>query len=164
MRPFIALALLTLLIPGRAPAGTADCLAEAAAKLAPASRLVIVCRNGTWFPARLIAVDTAAHVLSVTRTSPPDAEARSIPCRELREIRYRKAGRVQPGFMFLGLALGAAVGAGIGGAVHESSSSGFSPDLGGAPAGAAIGAGVGLVLGAVVSAILPSTRHIRIQE
>ena len=155
--------LLLLLAPAASQAAPRNCMAEASARLAPGSRLVLVYRDGMVLPARLVAADTARRELHVTTGEGDSLRALAVACREISEIRYQAAGQVKVGWMLLGLVGGAVVGGLVGNSMDPPDKSAFL-DFGGGPAGAAVGAGVGFLLGTVIPATIPSTRRIPILD
>lgn len=163
VRATIVTVLLILLAPAASQAATRNCMAEASARLAPGSRLVLVYRDGMVLPARLVAADTTRRALHVTTGEDDSLRALSVTCREISEIRYQAAGQVKVGWMLLGLVGGAVVGGLVGNSVDPPDKGAFL-DFGGGPAGAAVGAGVGFLLGTVIPATIPSTRRIPILD
>jgi hypothetical protein len=163
VRATIVTVLLILLAPAARPASARNCMAEASARLAPGSSLVLVYRDGMALPARLVAADTVQRALHVTTGEGDSLRALSVTCRELSEIRYRAAGKVKAGWMVLGIVGGAIIGGLVGNSTDPPDNGDFL-DFGGGPTGAAVGAGVGFLLGTVIPASIPSTRRIPILD
>ncbi|MGE5693288.1 MAG: hypothetical protein ACM3YF_05865 [Candidatus Zixiibacteriota bacterium] len=131
------------------------CLEQVAQKIRPGSKIILIQPDGKWIKGRFETVDLGQSLLTLSSLTKPDAPPRFFQVSEISRIEYRKAGKLNPLWMGVGLAVG-----GLGGYLIGKTGSTQSDAFNLGHVFGVFGGGIGLLAGTIVPLAIPSDRTI----